>query len=68
MFWIHVIFGPKPTMVGFNDGAANIQAHPHTVSLGAEKGLKHALGHGFCNPRTSIGYLDPEHGWESARF
>jgi len=68
MFWIHVIFGPKPAMVGFNDRAANIQAHSHAISLGAEKGLKHPLGDGFRNPGTSIGYLDPEHGWEGAGF
>ena len=55
-------------MVGFNDRAANIQAHSHAISLGAEKGLKHPLGDGFRNPSASIGYLDPEHGWEGAGF
>jgi hypothetical protein len=30
-------------MVGFNNGAANIKAHAHSVGFCAEKGLKHAL-------------------------
>lgn len=53
-------------MVGFNDGAANIQSHAHFVRFSAKKRLKHALGHGFGYSRAAITDLNFEHGWKSA--
>jgi hypothetical protein len=31
--------------MGFNDGSTDIQTHAHTITFGAEEGLKHAFYH-----------------------
>jgi hypothetical protein len=55
-------------MVGFNDGAANIQSHAHSIGFGAKKGLKHPLNNAIRHARTAVHYLNSEHGWTSPGF
>jgi hypothetical protein len=66
MFCVHLVFCPESALMGFDHGAANIQAHAHTIVFGAEKGLKHALNDGFCDSAAAISHSDAQHGGEGA--
>jgi hypothetical protein len=55
-------------MVGLDDGATYIKTHAHPFGFGTKEGLKHAVDHrlGYAGP--SIGYPNPKHTGEGARF
>ena len=52
-------------MMGFYDGAADIEAHAHPIGFCAEKRLKDVLNYRFGNTRSVIGHLDSEHCWKN---
>jgi hypothetical protein len=60
-----LVYGPQATMVGFDDGAANIESHAHSIGFCAEKGLKHTLNYAICDSWPAINHLNAEHGWKS---
>jgi hypothetical protein len=66
MFGVHRIYSPQATMVGFDNGAANIEPHAHSIGFCAEKGLKHAFRDRFRDSSTAILDLNAEHGWKNA--
>src|SRR5687768_7877691 len=55
---VAVRFRPKPSAMGFDDGAGNRQADSHAAALGGDEGLKQLVGNGGADAGARVGHAD----------